>query len=171
MQITVAGINTAGNAPTGGLVLNGVTVVATRTGELKPNRAVLLAHGKIQQIVPAGTLQHAEALQTIQAHGKCLVPGFLDMHTHVLQQEHAIEASSALMLAHGITGIRQMAGTTDMLRSRGAGTLSLGEHAPALLALCGEILTPLNAGTPQAGIAEVRRQKAEGADFIKTSFV
>ena len=120
-------------------------------------------------IVPAGTPLQGKV---VEAEGKFLVPGFLDMHTHVLQQEgEAVEASSALLLAHGVTGIRQMAGSTEMLRKRRAGTLSLGEHAPELLTLCGEILTPMNAATPEAGVAEVKRQKAEGADFIKTIFV
>ncbi len=169
MKITVPGINTSGSASGGGLILNGVTVVDTRTGELTPNRAVLIRHGKIQQIVPAGTPQDGEV---VEAQGKFLVPGFLDMHTHVLQEEgYAVDTSSALLLAHGITGIRQMAGTTEMLRKRRAGSLSLGEHAPELLTLCGEILTPMNAGTPEAGVAEVKRQKGEGADFIKTIFV
>ena len=168
MNIKVAGINTAGSASKGGLVLNGVTVVDTRTGNLTRNRAVLIVQGKIRRIVLAGTAQGGEV---IEAEGKFLVPGFLDMHTHVLQQEHAVEASSALLLAHGVTGIRQMAGTTEMLRKRRNGTLSLGEHAPELLTLCGEILTPLNAATPEAGVAEVKRQKAEGTDFIKTIFV
>ncbi len=168
MKITVAGINAAGSVTEGGLILNGVTVVDTRTGHASPDKAVHIVHGRIQQIAPAGRLQGGIV---IEVPGKFLVPGFLDMHTHVLQQEHAIEASSALLLAHGVTGIRQMAGTTEMLRKRRDGTLSLGEHAPELLTLCGEILTPLNAGTPEAGVAEVKRQKAEGTDFIKTIFV
>ena len=168
MGIEVADVNTAGSATDGGMILSGVTVVDTRTGELAKNMAVHIVRGKLRQIVPAGALQGGSV---IEAQGKFLVPGFLDMHTHVLQQEHAIGASSALLLAHGITGIRQMAGSTEMLRKRKAGTLSLGEHAPELLTLCGEILTPMNAGTPEAGIAEVKRQKAEGADFIKTIFV
>ena len=168
MAITVSNINTSGSASEDGLVLSGVTVVDTRTGNLTTNRAVQIVRGKIQRIVPAGTALSGEV---IDAAGKFLIPGFLDMHTHVLQQEHAIEASSALLLAHGVTGIRQMAGTTEMLRKRRDGTLSLGEHAPELLTLCGEILTPLNAGTPEAGVAEVKRQKAEGTDFIKTIFV
>ena len=168
MEMTVTGINAAGSATEVGLVLNGVTVVDTRTGDLLPNAAVRIVRGKIRQIISAGDLPRANV---VEAQGKFLVPGFLDMHTHVLQQEHAVEASSALLLAHGITGIRQMAGSTDMLRKRKAGTLNIGEHAPELLTLCGEILTPMNAGTPEAGVAEVKRQKAEGADFIKTIFV
>ena len=168
MEIKVAGVKLSGSTSEDGLTLSDITVVNTRTGELTANVDVHVVHGKIRRIVPAGSAQDGEV---INARGKYLVPGFLDMHTHVLQQEHAIEASSALMIAHGITGIRHMAGTTEMLRKRRAGTLSLGEHAPELLTLCGEILTPRNAGTPKAGVAEVKRQKTEGADFIKTIFV
>ena len=142
MEITAAGVNTAGSIGSG-LELHGITVVNTRTGELSPNRNVLIAHGKISRIVPTGKLKSGKNESVVDARGKFLVPGFLDMHTHVLQQEGAVEASSALMLAHGITGIRQMAGSTDMLRRRKAGTLSLGEHAPELLTLCGEIRTRL----------------------------
>ena len=76
MKITVPGINTAGYTSGGGLVLRGVTVVDTRTGELTLGRAVLIRHGKIQQIVPAGTPQQGEVLE---AQGKFLVPGCLDM--------------------------------------------------------------------------------------------
>ena len=58
-----------------------------------------------------------------------------------------------------------------LLRKRRAGTLSLGEHAPELLTLCGEILTPMNTATTEAGVAEIKRQKSKGADFIKRIFV
>ena len=151
------------------LVLDHVTVVDTRTGKLKPDVRVVIRAGKIERIVPSGTLLEGTP-EIVDAVGKFVVPGFLDMHTHLLQEQHAPELSSALMLAHGITGIRQMAGTTEMLRARKAGTLTTGEHGPELLSLCGEILLPLNAPTPEAGVLEVQRQKAEGADFIKTIF-
>ena len=93
------------------------------------------------------------------------------MHTHLLQEEHGMLESGMLMLAHGITGTRQMAGTTELLKSRRAGTLGLDAYTPDILSLCGEILLPLNAPTVQAGVAEVKRQKAEGTDFIKTIFL
>lgn len=57
MRIAVSGINTAGKTTDDGLVLNGITVVDTRTGELTTNMAVLLVRGRIQQILPAGVLQ------------------------------------------------------------------------------------------------------------------
>ena len=152
------------------LVLSGVTVVDTHTGKLTPNVSVVLANGKIRQIVPVGTSIEGSP-ETAEARGKFVVPGFQDMHTHLYQEEHAPELSAALMLAYGITGIRQMAGRTAMLRARKAGTLGFGEQSPELLSLCGEILLPMNASTPEAAVREVQRQKAEGADFIKTIFV
>ena len=164
--------NAGAPGSTGGrsLVLDSVTVVDTRTGKLTPHVRVVLRDGKIQRVLPAGAFLEGTP-EVIDASGKFVIPGLLDMHTHLLQEEHGRELSSALMLAFGVTGIRQMAGTTEMLRSRKAGTLTLGEHAPELLSLCGEILLPLNAPTPEAGVLEVRRQKAEGADFIKTIFI
>ena len=170
MGITSTGM---GSAPGNSLVLQGVTVVDTRTGKLTPNASLLLEGGKIQRIVAGESTGSAVqgGAKIIEAQGKFVVPGFLDMHTHVLQEDHAPQHSSTLMLAYGITGIRQMAGSTELLRRRKAGSLGMGEHAPELLSLCGDLLLPLTAPTPEAGVAEVKRQKAEGADFIKTIFV
>ncbi len=168
--MTSSGTATTGNTIGGRLVLRGVTVVDTRSGGLTPNQWVVLAGGRIEAIVPEGTAIEGVA-QTVDATGKFVVPGFCDMHTHVLQEEHSPVDSCTLMLAYGITGIRHLAGSTALLRARAAGTLGMGEHAPELLSLCGELLLPMNAPTPEAGVAEVMRQKAEGADFIKTIFV
>ena len=170
MSITPVNAGKAGQANGQALVLDRVTVVDTRAGKLTPNVRVVLRSGKIERILSSGSPVEGMP-EIVDAEGKFVVPGFLDMHTHVLQEEHSPELSSALMLAYGITGIRQMAGTTEMLRARKAGRLTTGEHGPELLSLCGEILLPLNAPTPEAGVLEVQRQKAEGADFIKTIFV
>ena len=169
MGISVESVKAGGSGSGSRLVLAGVTVVDTATGALTPGMNVVLANGAIAEI-NAGSSSSQGAGTVVDARGKFLVPGFLDMHTHLLQDD-AREYSAALMLAYGITGIRQMAGTTAMLRARSTGTLRLGQHAPELLSLCGELLLPLNAATPEAGVAEVRRQKAEGADFIKTIFL
>ena len=67
--------------PSGRMVLSGVTVVDTRTGSLAANQSVVLEGGKIQQIVPAG-FSIKGATHSIDAQGKFVVPGYLDMHTH-----------------------------------------------------------------------------------------
>ena len=152
------------------LLLRGVTVVDTRTGELRPDMDVTVEHGVIRQIAPTGAGAQATAVAAQDARGKFLVPGFFDMHVHSLQQQNP-EENLALMLAHGITGIRQMAGSEELLQKRRDGLLALGPESPELLAMPGAILTAGNAATPEAAVAEVKRQKQQGADFIKTIFV
>ncbi len=75
------------------------------------------------------------------------------------------------MLANGITGIRQMDGTAELLEERREGRLFESTFAPKLLAMPGRVLLTTNAFSPQDGVAEVDRQKAQGADFIKVGLV
>ncbi len=162
-------MNQTGTAPTT-LLLTGVHVVDPRTGTVRSNLSLLLEGGKIVRIAPRQSFPDATS-QVEDATGMYVVPGFVDMHTHALQSDESPRDCNQLLLAYGVTGIRQMAGSTELLRARSHGTLDMGEHSPELLSMPGELLTPLVAPTPEAGVAEVRRQKAEGADFIKTIFV
>ena len=93
------------------------------------------------------------------------------MHAHPLNGKTPDTRALALMLAHGVTGFRQMAGSPQLLQDRRNGSLALGRYAPELLALPGSLLTPLNAGTPAAAVAEVGRQAAAGADFVKAALI
>ena len=164
------GMDSAGTEESTGMLLRGATVVDTRTGKLLERVSLVCQGSRIQQILPEGVAPR-QGLREVDAAGKFVVPGFLDMHTHLLQEEHGMRECGMLMLAHGITGTRQMAGSTELLQARRKGTLGTDAYTPEILRLCGEILTPLNAPTPEAGVTEVQRQKAEGADFIKTIFV
>lgn len=148
------------------LVLNGVTIVDTQSGKLTRNQSVAIEDGKIVQIARAGTIEPRPQTKAIDARGKYLVPGYLDMHVHSLNAPDPT-ASFELMLANGITGVRQMSGSPELLAKRRAGQLKLPADGPELLAMPGTVLTGANAGTPDAAVAEVDRQKAMGADFIK----
>ena len=61
-----------------------------------------------------------------------------------------------------------MSGSDALLKERKDGTLMPATDAPELLAMPGSILLRGNAGTVPMAVAEVDKQKAEGADFIKT---
>jgi hypothetical protein len=156
--------------PAASVVLCGVTVVDTRDGSLRPNMDVAMQADRIVSIAPAGATPRDPAAVTIDAVGRFVVPGYLDMHVHALQSEDP-SSTMELMLANGITGIRQMAGSPKLLKQRQSGTLPVPKDSPAVLAMPGTILTPFNAGTGQAATATVREQKAAGADFIKVGFV
>ena len=87
------------------------------------------------------------------------------MHSHALNDNDPDEL--ALMLANGITGFRQMSGSPALLDLRRSGKLPSSASAPEVLAMPGAILAGPNVATPELAVAEVRRQKSMGADFIK----
>ncbi|WP_213958856.1 amidohydrolase family protein [Variovorax sp. dw_954] len=153
-------------AVTGKVMLVGVTVVRTQDGSLTPNMSILMDAGKIVSTAPAGAAAPDALIETIDAHGKFVVPGYLEKHAHPLGKGDPT-GTLELMLANGITGFHQMQGSSELLAERKAGALEMPQDSPALLGMPGTILNPLNAGTPEAAVATVRQQKAEGADFIK----
>ncbi|WP_413294433.1 amidohydrolase family protein [Bdellovibrio sp. HCB185ZH] len=147
-------------------VLKGVTIVNTQNGQLLPNMAVMIDAGKISKIISAEAVGEQGSKRVIDATGKYLVPGYLDMHAHVLDDSAAAEIS-AIMLAYGITGYRQMSGTDEILLQRKDGKLKLPADSPELLGMPGPVLLRSNASTPETAVEVVQKQRAEGADFIK----
>lgn len=164
--LMLAASTTAANAQERGLLLDGVTVVSTADGSLQRNMAVLVRDGRIVQVTRAGGVKTDLGVRRVNARGKYLVPGFLDMHAHPLNSP-APQGALSLMLAYGVTGFRQMSGTPQLLAARRAGMLPMGPDAPALLATPGMVLAGPLAMNPAAATAAVDAQKAQGADFIK----
>ena len=154
----------------GKLRLDGVTVVDPVTGSLAPGMSVLMDRGRIVSVEPTKVTPKDPSIQAIDATGKFVVPGYNNMHSHALTAPNAAGAL-AIMLAEGTTGFRQMDGSPELLEERRDHTLPLGKDAPALLVTPGSLLMPFNAPKPDDAIAEVRRQKQQGADFIKVALV
>ncbi|WP_340026572.1 amidohydrolase family protein [Paenibacillus sp. FSL K6-1096] len=148
------------------LLLNNVTVVDTRTGNLTSNVSLLSAGGKITEIAPAGSIKADKDTKVVDATGKYAVPGYLDMHMHMIGEEHTSDAMS-LLLANGVTGFRQMSGSPELLKEWRSGAFTSSTDQPALLSMPGDVLTPMNAPTPKVAVDYVRQQQKEGADFIK----
>ncbi|HEY0747091.1 MAG TPA: amidohydrolase family protein [Steroidobacteraceae bacterium] len=149
-----------------GLVLDHVVVVDVRTGQLVRDRALVVADGKIVEVARGGTVRVTGAGRLIEGNGRFVVPGFNDMHAHNLNTESP-ETSLPLMLANGVTGFRQMAGSPELLAKRAARKTRMPPDSPALLAMPGTILAGAAFADPAAAVAEIGRQKAQGADFIK----
>jgi hypothetical protein len=151
-------------------VIRDVTVVDSRDGSLRAGQDVRIAGKQIVSVEPAArSAQVSTDAQIIDATGQYLVPGFNDMHAHPFGAGDP-SGGLDLMLAYGITGVRQMSGSARMLRERAAGTL-VPAGAPRLLAMPGTVLTPFNAGSAAAAVATVREQHELGADFIKAALV
>jgi imidazolonepropionase-like amidohydrolase len=148
--------------------IDDVTVIDPRDGSRHPKRSILVRDGRIAAVtgLPEATGQAPAALRIVDGSGRYVVPGYNNMHVHVLQAERP-RPLLATMLGAGVTGVRQMAGSPDLLRYRAEGRLPLTEYAPGLLALPGSLLTPFNGGSADDARAEVTRQLQQGADFIK----
>jgi hypothetical protein len=147
------------------LTLRGVTVVDVRDGSLTPDCDVAIVDGTITAVGPRDDAC-APVTEVVSMQGAYVVPGYVDMHAHPLGRQDPTSAL-ALMLANGVTGFRQMNGSSTLLERRRNGTLGLTGDSPALVAMPGDLLTPFNAGTAERAIDAVREQHSAGADFIK----
>ncbi|WP_341346586.1 amidohydrolase family protein [Paenibacillus sp. FSL H3-0469] len=152
------------------LLLNNVTIVDTRTGGLTSGMSILCAGGVIRAIGPTGTLEAGENTKVVDAAGKYAVPGYLNMHMHVIGDKHTDETMESL-LANGITGFRQMSGSYELLKEWHSGAFTHSVDRAALITMPGDVLTPINAPTPSVAAEFVRLQKQAGADFIKVGGV
>ncbi len=152
------------------LLLNNLTIVDTRTGNLTSNMSILCENGKIKDIAAAGTIKADQDAKIIDATGTYVVPGYLNMHMHVVGEEYTKE-SMALLLANGVTGFRQMSGSVELLKEWRSGAFTSSLDEPALLTMPGDIMTPMNALTPEIAAELVRQQQAAGAAFIKVGGV
>lgn len=148
------------------LVLANANVVDVSAGDVARGVAVVLDADRIAAV----TTDPPSAERVLDTGGAFVVPGFTDMHAHALELADPSGALD-LMLAHGITGYRQMSGSSALLAARRAGGFPERPDRPALLLLPGDLLTPLTAGTPDAARATIRSQHDQGADFIKMGMV
>lgn len=153
----------------GPLRIDGATIVDPRDGTKTAGMSVLINLGRITAVVPTSS-ESAPTVERVDATGKFIVPGYNDMHSHVLELEDP-SGSLSLMLSQGVTGFRQMSGSPALLARRRRNALPFGEEAPQLHETPGALITPFNAGSAEAVTDEIRKQKEQGADFIKVAFV
>jgi hypothetical protein len=161
---------------TTGTVFNNVTVVNTRTGALSPNMAVVVDKGKIVTVASASMVRASGSAQVIDAASKYVVPGYNDMHAHVVDQADAPVTPWPMLIANGITGFRQMSGSPELLARGQRLKQEVAEGkvvAPEPLAMVGRLFNTAPEGgrpgitTPVLAVQEVQEQKRAGTDFIK----
>src|SRR3954468_2831085 len=165
------------------IVLRGATLL-DMTGA-PPHRADVVLDGeRIAAIVPPG---EGKGDRTVDLTGKFLLPGFADLHAHVLLHPTDAKGHLAakadrgltslalkLLLAHGVTTVRDPGAETEaavaLRKSLAAGTIP----GPRL-STCGRILDTgtvdsepfVRVRTADEARIEVRRQADAGVDCIK----
>ena len=99
---------------TQGTVIQNVTVVSTRDGSLATDMSVVVDAGKIQKITKKYVRASGMA-QAVDGTGKYVVPGFLDMHEHSMAAVDSQPTYWPLMVANGVTGVREMGGSAALI--------------------------------------------------------
>ena len=169
------------------VVLNHVSVLDVEAGILLPDRAVVLEGGRIRAVQEAAAFKLPDGAREIDLTGRYLVPGFIEMHAHVLSNPWDEEGSLLprfdrgstlqmlrLLLAHGITTARDPGAPTETavtLRNM----IAAGAAAGPNLLTAGRIINgstfnpePFSPVADEAQVREeVRWQAAAGVDFIK----
>ena len=165
------------------LVIDNVNLVDATGSPVQMFMTVVVSGGKIEQIDRTGEIPSPTGATVIDATGRYLIPGLWDMHVHATEHEYVEDFPDhkkivfPLLVANGVTGIREMGANWELLKQYRAeirrGTL-LG---PRIIA-CGPMLdgpespflrsgTTLVVTTPEQGRNAVRRLHADGVDFIK----
>ena len=156
-----------------------VNVIPMDKERVLRNQTVLVKNGIIEKI--GEKVKIPKGAQVIDASGKYLIPGLIDMHTHLLSDgddypDSIAEDELRVMVANGVTTARFMIGTPEqlVLRARSA----KGEIVAPTIYSASPHLTGREQGndfvvnTPEEAREAVRKSKAAGYDFIKiTTFI
>jgi imidazolonepropionase-like amidohydrolase len=151
------------------LTLGNITVIPCNDNQRIEKADVVVDGDRIVEISP-----HApETANLIDCSGHYLIPGLWDMHAHVTFYG---KDSLKLMLAHGVTGVRDMGGNIDLLDQWRREIDS--EERPKLFVagafIDGQKTTredrrraTIFVATTDEAIAAARTMQAQGVDFLK----
>jgi len=174
--LVVPAFSSAG--PSSPLAITHVTVIDGTGRAALPDQTVLIESGRITAVGAAATVKVPKSARTIDGSGKFLLPGFWDMHVHLAgvtaDPVWGKEVLLPLLLANGITGVRDMGGDLEALlswqRDVESGAL-LGPHivcsGPFLAARGRKTAEQYPVRTAEAARAAVDVLKKRGANFIK----
>lgn len=155
------------------VVVSDVTILNLEDGSLSTHKDVVVADGIITAILTTRGSRAWQGSEVVDGHGKFLMPGMWDMHTHIKHPD----VDFPVYLANGVLGIRSMGGEQDKVFAWDA-KLKDGSLLGPLAFVSGPILDciggpvePKSYGVfisnAEQGRAEVDTLKARGADFVK----
>jgi CubicO group peptidase (beta-lactamase class C family) len=155
-----------------------VNVIPMDRERVLKDQIVIVRDGRIAEIGDASRIKAPKDAQVIDGRGKYLIPGLIDMHTHLFSDEDFPDSLAgdelAVMVANGVTTIRLMIGTPEHLELRAK--IAKGElHGPSIYVASpeftgrrpGGIFNGRSVTTPDEARRAVRECKGAGYDFIK----
>lgn len=91
------------------LAITGTTVIDVRTGDRRANQTILVVGNRIRAVGPTGTVAIPRDVRVVDGSGRFVIPGLWDMHVHTIRHD----LDFPLELANGVTGVRDMGGSTQ----------------------------------------------------------
>ena len=165
------------------IAIVGASVWSPTSGRMQPNTTILVQNGTIAWVGPADDARLPAGARILDGEGRYVIPGLVDMHYHLttgamrysrndagaldsIYDRRLAERLARVALAHGVTTVRDPGGSpyargVELKRDVGAGRIP----GPRIR-LAGDIL--MDPGMPPDSIrASIRRQAADGVDYIK----
>lgn len=159
----------------------GVNVIPMDRERLLKNQTVIVRNGVIAEIGDVKKVKVPKDAVRVDGAGKFLIPGLVDMHTHLLSDSDEYPDAIApdelrVMVANGVTTVRFMIGTPELLALRDR-SASGSLEAPTIY-VASPHLTGRAQGndfvvkTAEEAREAVRKSKTAGYDLIKiTTFI
>ncbi len=150
-----------------------VNIVDVKNEKIIPDKTVILKNDKIEKI--GSNLKLPPGIKIIQGKDKFLIPGLWDMHNHNMDDESAQVTDSSitpLLIANGITGVRDMFALNNTLKRRDSirmGLLIAPETYAGALVDGPRPIWPLSVPVKDTfrAVVIVDSLKNAGYDFIK----
>jgi imidazolonepropionase-like amidohydrolase len=154
------------------LVFTHVTVIDMTGAPAKTDMTVMITGDRIYALGKTGKVRVPKGVKVVDGTGKFLIPGLWDMHVHL--EISGKEASFPLYIANGITGLRDMGGSMDLI-NRWRQQITQGSLLAPRIVAAGYILDgsppewPLRIVVKNEAEARqaVRSLKSSGVNFIK----
>ncbi len=159
------------------LAITNVNVVDVTDGHVDRNVTIYIRGNRIQWVAKHAMLEHGEHLQVVNGVDRYAIPGLWNMHVHLVQDvpaEYTERVLTPLLIASGVTGVRDMGGNLESLKSL-RDRVASGKLLGPRIVFSGPMLDgpqpaysdSLAITTPEDGRAAVRLLKQQGVDFIK----
>jgi imidazolonepropionase-like amidohydrolase len=156
------------------LAVTGVTVIDATGKPARPGQTVLIEGGRIAAIRDSAHIEVPADAEIVAGEGRFLIPGLADMHLHLANQpEPALtrEWMLPMLLAHGITMVRDMGGDWTRIEELRRQLADGGIRGPRIVSpgpfVDGPGFVDEPVRTPQEARTRVGELAQLGVDFIK----
>jgi hypothetical protein len=175
--ISVISVVSCSKPQTSSLAITHITIIDVTGGPAQRDSTVVIADSRITAVGPSSSLHLPGGTRIIDGSGKFLIPGLADMHVHLTGAGEPVgsrEFILPLLIANGVTTVRDMGGSVELLKQLRE-EIASGERIGPQIFFTGPYLDgdppyfqpSIVVRNAQDAAAAVQQLKSEGVDFIK----